>query len=179
MINAEIADAHSFSDAALGLAQGIVVRDHKIYAYGDMLWASPRMGVIREYDDNLVSTGRQIRLNCDGKPLIVHPTGLTWDSHFGTFLGDTVSGKATIYRIDWDRAWADGTLDHAVLDTINDDAAKNGCRPTLVETGGRTLLATADYGNISPELRLYDPEAMLKAGRTSAPGVIVHRVPCS
>jgi hypothetical protein len=44
--------------------------------------------------------------------------------------------------------------------------------------GGRTLLATADYGAVRPELRLYDPERMLKAGRTSAPGVVVHRVLC-
>jgi hypothetical protein len=41
---------------------------------------------------------------------------------------------------------------------------------------GRRLLATADYGEIRPEIRLLDPERLLIAGRTSAPGVIVHRV---
>jgi hypothetical protein len=110
--------------------------------------------------------------------LLIHPTGLTWDARFGTFLGDTVNKRAVIYRLDWDRAWAEGSLDHAVLDTIDDDAAVNGCRPTLVQVGGKTLLASADYGDIRPELRLYDPEAMLKAGRTSAPGVVVHRILC-
>jgi hypothetical protein len=65
-----------------------------------------------------------------------------------------------------------------VLATIDDDAAINGCRPTFVEVDGRTLLATADYGDVRPELRLYDPDALLKAGRTSAPGVVVRRVLC-
>ncbi len=176
--DAEVADAQTFTDTDLGAAQGIAVRDGKVYAYGDVWGASPRMGVIREYDRNLSPTGRQIKLGRGGKPIIIHPTGLTWDRRFGTFLGDTVLKKAVIYHLDWERAWADGTLDRAVLDTIDDDAAINGCRPTFVEVGGRTLLATADYGDVRPELRLYDPEAMLKAGRTSAPGVVVRRVLC-
>ena len=176
--DAEVAEARRFTDTALGAAQGVAVRDGKVYAYGDVYGSSPRMGIIREYDRGLVPTGRQVKLGRGGKPLIIHPTGLTWDSRFGTFLGDTVLKKAIIYRLDWDRAWADGTLDHAVLDTFDDDAAINGCRPTFVEAGGRTLLATADYGDVRPEIRLYDPEAMLRAGRTSAPGVVVHRVLC-
>jgi len=176
--DAEVAEARTFTDPALGAAQGVAVRDGKVYAYGDVYSASPRMGVMREYDQNLAPTGRQVKLGRGGRPLIIHPTGLTWDRRFGTFLGDTVLKKAVIYKLDWDRAWADGTLDRAVLATIDDDAAINGCRPTLVEVDGRTLLATADYGDVRPELRLYNPEAMLKAGRTSAPGVVVHRVLC-
>ena len=58
---------------------------------------------------------------------------------------------------------------------IDDDAATNGCRPTFVTVGGRTFLATSDYGDIRPEIRLYDPEALLAAKRSSGPGVIVHR----
>jgi hypothetical protein len=176
--DAEVSDARKFTDNALGAAQGVAVRDGKIYAYGDVYGATPRMGILREYDRNLSPTGRQVKLGRDGKPLLIHPTGLTWEARYGTFLGDTVNKRAVIYRLDWDRAWAEGSLDHAVLDTIDDDAAINGCRPTLVQVGGRTLLATADYGDVRPEIRLYDPEAMLKAGRTSAPGVVVHRVLC-
>jgi hypothetical protein len=176
--DAEVADARKVTDSALGAAQGVAVREGKIYAYGDVYSSSPRMGVIREYDRDLVPTGRQVTLGLGGKPLIIHPTGLTWDPRFGTFLGDTVLKKAVIYRLDWDRAWADGSLDHAVLATLDDDAAINGCRPTFVEVGGRTLVATADYGDVRPELRLYDPDALLKAGRTSAPGVVVQRVLC-
>jgi hypothetical protein len=59
---------------------------------------------------------------------------------------------------------------------IDDDAAINGCRPTLVSFGGQTLLATSDYGDIHPEIRLYDPEALLAARRSSASGVIMHRI---
>lgn len=137
MADAEVADARRVTDTALGAARGIAVRDGKVYAYGDDYGGSPRMGVIREYDRNLTPTGRQVKLGRGGKPLIVHPTGLTWDRRLGTFLGDTVLKKAVISRLDWDRAWADGTLDQAVLDTIEDDAAINGCRPTLVEVGDR------------------------------------------
>jgi hypothetical protein len=103
---------------------------------------------------------------------------LTWDDKWGTFLGDTVQKKARIYRLDWKRLLADDNLDSAVLAEIDDDAAANGCRPLFVRLAGRTLLATSDYGDVHPEIRLYDPEAMLAAGRTSAPGVVVHRVLC-
>ena len=166
------------TDLGLGAVQGVVVRDGKVYAYGDVFQANPRVGVIREYEPDLRPTGRLVWLRKDGQPLILHPTGLTWDQHWGTFLGDTVLGKAVIYQLDWDRAWRDGNLDHAVLAAIPDDAAINGCRPAFVTVAGRTLLASADYGDVRPELRLYDVGAMLVAGRTSAPGVVAHRVLC-
>ncbi len=148
----------------------MAVRDGKVYAYGDVWGANPRVGVIREYDLDLRPTGREVWLRKAGKPLILHPTGLTWDARFGTFLGDTVNKKATIYRLDWERAWHDGNLDSAVLDAIEDDAAVNGCRPEFVTVGGRTLLATADYGDVRPEIRLLDPEALLKAATDQRPG---------
>ena len=166
------------TDLGLGAVQGIAVRDGKVYAYGDLVRATPRVGVLREYDLDLVPTGRVVWLRREGKPLILHPTGLTWDRLWGTFLGDTVRKKAVIYRLDWERAWRDGDLDHAVRDVLDDDAAINGCRPTFVTLGGRTLLATSDYGDVRPEIRLYDPEALLAAGRSSGPGVVVHRVLC-
>lgn len=174
--NAALATTRIVTDTELGAGQGIAVRDGKIYAYGDVWSKVPRVGVVREYDLNLKPTGRAIWLRRAGKPLIVHPTGLTWDAHWGTFLGDTVKKKAAIYRLDWERAWADGNLDNAVLNVIEDDAAINGCRPTFVTVQGRRLLATADYGDTHPEIRTYDPETMLKAGRSKAPGVVVHRI---
>jgi hypothetical protein len=176
--NATVAVSQTITDLGLGAVQGIVLRDGKVYAYGDLVRDSPRIGVIREYDLDLRATGRSVRLSRSGAPLIIHPTGLTWDKRLGTFLGDTVKKKAIIYRLDWERAWSDGNLDHAVVATVDDDAAINGCRPLLVTVGGRTLLATADYGDVRPELRLYDPEKLLAAGRSSAPGVVVHRVLC-
>ncbi len=164
------------TDATLGAGQGVLVRDGKVYAFGDVYNAKPRVGVIREYSLDLKPTGRTVWLRSGGKPTILHPTGLTWDSKFGTFLGDTVNRKATIYRIDWERAWRDGNLDSSILDICQDDASINGCRPEFVSVGGRTLLATADYGDVRPELRLLDPDRLLAEHRTSAPGVVVHRI---
>ena len=109
---------------------------------------------------------------------MLHPTGLTWDANFGCFLGDTVNTMATIYKLDWPRALQDGNLDAAVLAVIHDDAATNGCRPEFVTVSGRRLLATADYGDLHPAVRLYDVERLMAAGRSSAPDVCVATIPC-
>ena len=45
--------------------------------------------------------------------------------------------------------------------------------------GQRWLVATADYGALNNEVRLYDPEALKTAARTSEPGVLVRRFRCS
>jgi hypothetical protein len=87
-----------------------------------------------------------------------------------------VNKKARIYHLDWERAWRDGNLDASILTVVEDDAAVNGCRPEFVTLEGRIFLATADYGEIRPEIRLLDPELLVKAMRTSAPGVVVHRI---
>ena len=122
-------------------------------------------------------TGRDIQLARNGKPLLVHPTGLTWDARFGCFLGDTVNKVATIYKLDWQKALEKGNLDSAVLAVIRDDAATNGCRPEFVTLKGRRLLATADYGDVRPAVRLYDPQRLVAAGRSSAPGACVATIP--
>src|SRR4051794_33516983 len=56
--DAVIADAQRFTDGTLGAAQGVVVHEDKVYAYGDVDQANPRVGVIREYDLDLKPTGR-------------------------------------------------------------------------------------------------------------------------
>jgi len=178
LADAAVENAKKVTDERLGACQGIAIRDGRIYAYGDVYSAKPRVGVLREYDMELKPTGHEVWLRQAGRPLIIHPTGLTWHERWGTLLGDTVKKKAVIYRIDWDRAWNEGNLDHAVRDVIDDDAAINGCRPTFVVLGGRTLIATADYGDIHPEIRLYDPDLLLKAHRSSAPGIEVARMLC-
>ena len=48
----------------------------------------------------------------------------------------------------------------------------------FVSLGGKTYLATADYGDVHPEIRLYDTDRLLAAGRSSAPGGHHHRVLC-
>jgi hypothetical protein len=176
--NALVVEARTVTCEGLGAAQGVSLRDGKIYLYGDVWDANPRVGVIREYTADLKPTGRVVWLRRDGKPLLTHPTGLTWHPKWGCFLGDTVKTKAVIYRLDWERALADGHLDRAVLDVIDDDAAVQGCRPEFVTLSGKSYLATSDYGAARPEVRLYDPEKMLAAKRTSAPGVVAHRFLC-
>jgi hypothetical protein len=174
--NAIVENATTLTAEGLGAMQGVSFRDGMVYLYGDVWNANPRVGVIREYTTDYKPTGRVVWLRRAGQPLLLHPTGLTWHEPWGTFLGDTVKKKAVIYRFDWKRAWEDGNLDHAVQDMIDDDAAVNGCRPEFVELEGKAYLATADYGDARPEVRLYDPEKMLAARRTSAPGVVVHRI---
>jgi hypothetical protein len=168
-------DAKVLTMDGLGAMQGVSFHDRKVYLYGDCYDLKPRVGVIREYSANFRATGRVIWLRDRDKPLLRHPTGLTWHPRWGTFLGDTVAHKGVIYRFDWDLALQDGDLSRAVLAIVEDDAAINGCRPEFVSLNGRDLLATADYGDIRPEVRLYDPQKLLAVHRTSAPGVIAHR----
>jgi hypothetical protein len=92
MLDAELDISARLTDMGLGAAQGVIVRDGRIYGYGDLVRDAPRVGIIREYDGNLKATGRAVRLTRRQQPLIVHRTGLTWDDRFGTFLGDTVGG---------------------------------------------------------------------------------------
>ena len=167
--NAVLTQPRASPTWASGAVQGVVVRDGKVYAYGDVVSAKPRVGVIREYDLELNATGRVVWLRRDDKPLILHPTGLTWDTRIGTFLGDTVLKKAIIYRLDWARAWHDGNLDHAVLDVIDDDAAINGCRPTLGHASAAgpfwRLLITAMS---APRSVSTTPKPLMAAKRSSA-----------
>jgi hypothetical protein len=176
--NADLDRVTTQTMTGLGAMQGVGFRDDNVYLFGDVWDAKPRVGVLREYTRDYEATGRVVWLRREGVPLIRHPTGLAWHKRWGTFLGDTVNRKAVIYRLDWERAWADGDLSRAVLDVIDDDAAVNGCRPEFVTLGGRDYLATADYGDVRPEVRLYDPEKLLRAKRSSAPGVVAHRFLC-
>jgi hypothetical protein len=173
--NAAIADLQFHTDVSLGAAQGVSYRERKLYFYGDVYAAKPRVGIIREYTLDMQPTGRDIQLSRAGKPLICHPTGLCWDKRFGCFIGDTVNKVGHIYQLDWNKALADGNLDHAVLAEILDDTATNGCRPEYVSLGNRRLLATADYGDVHPEVRLYDPALLVSLHHSAAPGVCVYR----
>lgn len=176
MADTSVSEGKLVSGEGLGDAQGGAWLNGKIYLYGDLSGATPRMGVIREYDENLVPTGRVVSLTQGGKPLLTHPTGLTQHPVYGTLLGDTVNQVGKIYSIDWERALTDGTLDRAVKTVVTDDAAVNGTRPLFVEVGGKTLVATADYGDKTPKIRLYDPKRLLESGKSSAPGVLVSTI---
>jgi hypothetical protein len=165
----------------LGACQGASEHDGFVYLYGD---ANP--GVIRQYTvaggdvPHLDYTGLEISLTRNGVNLINHPTGLTWNPQFGTYLGNTVTKtkKGTIYHLDWPRMLIEKNLDHAVLNAIDDDLAVQGCRPEFVRRGDRWLLATADYGNVDNAVRVYDPARLAVVSKTSEPGVLVERHPC-
>src|SRR5436190_22869978 len=47
--NAVLTQARVQTDATLGDAQGASLRDGKLYIYGDVSTAKPRVGVLREY----------------------------------------------------------------------------------------------------------------------------------
>jgi hypothetical protein len=164
----------------LGAAQGAAYYQGKVYLYGD---ANP--GVIREYQPvdtpngfRLDYTGLEIKLTRASVNLIKHPTGLAFHPTLGVFLGNTVNRKGTIFRLDWAAMLRDRTLDHAVLSEITDDAAVNGSRPELVNYQGQLLIATSDYGNRDNRLRLYEPEALARATKTSDAGVLAASWPC-
>lgn len=161
----------------IGAAQGLFLHDGFIYLFGDA-----ETGVIREFalefnPLRLQPTGRIIRLTINGIDACPHPTGLTHHPEYGTWLSDTVRQRGTLMRIDWERALRDGNLDSAMLHSLPDDIARNGSRLEFARYQGRWVLATADYGDATPELRLYDPQTLASATATSDAGVLIRRWP--
>jgi hypothetical protein len=158
--------------ADMGAVQGLEVRDNRLYVYADR-----GTGVIREFTVRTgvvpVWTGREIDLGA----LASHPTGLTTMSGFGSFLGSTVNQQGVIFKVDWSALWRTGNFARSITNMVVDDLAVNGSRPEFVRVGGRWLIATADYGDTGNEIRLYDPDALTTARKTSAPGVLVARFP--
>jgi hypothetical protein len=164
----------------IGAGQGAALVGDLIYLYGDA-----DTGIIREYTldrdaPDLVPTGRAIELTRGGENILPHPTGLTHHPEHGTFLGDTVRQRGVIWTIDLDRALADGSLDHAVLNQTVDDLARNGTRPELVRYGGQWLVATASYGPES-SLRFLRPDRLASVSRTSTDAIArppeMHEIP--
>lgn len=173
--DAALKDAQTHTVPDIGAGQGVSFIGDKLYIYGDRYDVKPRVGVIREYTQDVKPTGRSITLTENGKPVITHPTGLTSDEKFGCYLGDTVDGKAVIYRLDWEKALKAGNLDGAILSRTEDDIAVNGCRPVFVTLGKDRYLATADYGDRTPQVRLYDPAKLAAAKKTSEKGILAYR----
>src|SRR5215469_756998 len=96
----------------LGACQGASIHDGFVYLYGDLYQnhqSGP--GVIRQYSfapdaqgvPHLTYTGVEILLTLHGQTVINHPTGLTWNPTYGTYLGNTVTKtkKGTIYHLNW------------------------------------------------------------------------------
>ena len=175
---------HTVTIDSLGACQGISYQHGRIFLYGDR-----ETGMIREYKmkgDSLVYQHREYSLTKDGKDVINHPTGIAWNGKGPTFIGNSIrlnaegtKWKAVIYAVDWKGLLKTHTLDHQIINTIEDDACIQGTRPEYVQYNGKWYVATADYGSRNNEVRLYDPEALSKASKTSDKGVLVKKFSCT
>ena len=176
--NATLSNIQKFTVPEIGACQGVAIINNKLYFYGDRYDVVPRQGVIKEYTLDMKPTGRQLWLNQNKTPRLTHPTGIAYLDKNNVFIGNTVDQKGTIFLIDWELAWQDGKLDRAIKHEVVDDKMINGCRPVAVAVNGRRLIATSDYGNQGNEIRLYAAQALAKASKTSAAGVLVARFLC-
>ena len=168
---------------SLGACQGVAYIKGKAYLYGDR-----EAGVIREYDvvgDTLVFTKKEMMLTLDGTDIINHPTGIAHNGSGPAFIGNSIrlnkegtAWKAVIYVVDWEGLLRTRTLDGNLLKIIEDDACIQGTRPEYVSYQNKAYVATADYGGKSNEVRLYDPEALLRSSKTSDAGVLVKKFTC-
>ena len=173
----------SLSIDSLGACQGVSFIDDKVYLYGDR-----EVGMVREYaldGDSLLYSGHEYRLTVDGKDVINHPTGMAYQPGQPVFMGNSIRlnpegtlWKAVIYQVDWAGLKKQGTLDGNLLKTIEDDACIQGTRPEYVKYQNKWYVATADYGDKRNEVRLYDPEKLKKAAKTSEPGVLYKKFTC-
>ena len=169
---------------SLGACQGVSYQDGKIFLYGDR-----ETGVIREYrlsGDSLQYQDKEIRLTIAGQDLINHPTGIAVHGDLPVFIGNSVRlnaegtlWKAVIYQVNWAGLLQTRTLDGNLISTIDDDTCIQGTRPEYVQYQDKWYVATADYGGKANEVRLYDPTALAKAGKTSEKGVLVKKFTCS
>ncbi len=179
----------------IGACQGVMVLDGSVWLYGDrgkgivrrLEWAGvdangkPSLRDSREnyelmlYRNLFAKNDQETKLSSN---LIPHPTGLTFNRELGTFIGNTVNQKGTIYHFFWEGFTESGNLDDWVYNVTSDDLAVNGTRPEFVRFNGQWFIATADYGDKANQLRLYDPEKLAKAKRTSDPGVRVAAFDC-
>ncbi len=173
----------SLSIDSLGACQGVSFIDQKVYLYGDR-----EVGMVREYaveGDSLLYSGNEYRLTVDGQDVINHPTGIAYQLGQPVFMGNSIRlnpegtlWKAVIYRVDWAGLKKQGTLDRNLLKTIEDDACVQGTRPEYVKYQNKWYVATADYGDKRNEVRLYDPEKLQNADKTSEPGVLFKKFSC-
>jgi hypothetical protein len=182
--NLNLTITRSFTADSLGACQGISYHQNKAYLYGDR-----EVGMMRIYDvksEELVYTGREIRFTENGQDVIGHPTGIAYNGISPTFIGNSIrlnkegtAWRAVIYCVNWDRLLQTKTLDGNLLNTIEDDACIQGTRPEYIKYNNKWYVATADYGNKKNEVRLYDPEKLSKAKKTSEPGVLVKKFACT
>jgi hypothetical protein len=169
---------------SLGACQGVSYQKGRLFLYGDR-----EFGMIREYalsGDSLVYLNKEYALTEKGADVINHPTGIAWNGHSPTFIGNSIrldsagtKWRAVIYCVNWNGLLNTGSLDSNLLNTIEDDACIQGTRPEYVQYKGKWYVATADYGNKGNEVRLYDPALLQHAKKTSEKGILVKKFTCT
>lgn len=174
----------SFTIDSLGACQGISYQQGRLFLYGDR-----EVGMIREYKtdhDSLVWLHKEYRLTLNDTDVINHPTGIAWNGKGPVFMGNSIRlnpegtrWKAMIYCINWEGLLHSGTLDGNLLNTIEDDTCVQGTRPEYVQYNNKWYVATADYGNKRNEVRLYNPQLLQHARKTSEQGVLVKKFQCT
>ncbi|AUD07114.1 hypothetical protein [Spirosoma pollinicola] len=183
-VDVNLALSSSLTLDSLGACQGVSYQGNKAYLYGDR-----EVGVIRTYTvekNNITYTGQEVKLTEGGQDVINHPTCIAYTGKGPTFIGNSIrlnpegtKWRAVIYNVNWEGLLRTGTLDGNLLNTIEDDACIQGTRPEYVQYQNKWYVATADYGDKRNEVRLYDPERLATAKKTSDPGVVVKRFTCS
>lgn len=169
---------------SLGACQGISYQNGNIFLYGDR-----EVGMIRKFKmvgDSLFYQGQEYKLTQKGEDVINHPTGIAYNGSSPTFIGNSIrlnaegtKWRAVIYCVDWKGLLRTGTLDGNLINTIEDDACIQGTRPEYVKYEGKWYVATADYGDHGNEVRLYDPEKLKTASKTSEQGVLYKKFTCT
>jgi hypothetical protein len=169
---------------SLGACQGVSYQSGRIFLYGDR-----EVGMIREFkmvNDSLVYQHKEVKLTQNGQDVINHPTGIAYNGSGPTFIGNSIrlnaegtKWRAVIYCVNWKGLLQTGTLDGNLINTIEDDACIQGTRPEYVKYNNKWYVATADYGDHGNEVRLYDPEKLTKASKTSEEGVVFKKFICT
>jgi len=181
-INMQLVKAASVD--SLGACQGASFQKGKLFLYGDR-----EVGMIREYKiegDSIIYQNNEIKLTINGKDVINHPTGIAVHSNMPTFIGNSIRlnpegtlWKAVIYSVNWEHLQKTKTLDENLLNTIEDDTCIQGTRPEYVEYKNKWYVATADYGDKTNEVRLYDPALLATAKKTSDKKVLYKKFSCT
>lgn len=174
----------SYSVDSLGACQGVSYQKGRVFLYGDR-----EIGMIREYkinSDSLLYINKECKLTVNGKDVINHPTGIAFNGKTPTFIGNSIRlnpegtlWKAVIYSVNWEGLLKTGTLDGNIVNTIEDDACIQGTRPEYVQYKNKWYVATSDYGPERNEVRLYNPQLLQRAKKTSEKGVLAAKFTCT
>ncbi len=179
-----ISITQSYKIDSLGACQGASYQNGNVFLYGDR-----EVGMIRQYKlsgDSLVYMNKEMKLTMHDTDVINHPTGMAYHDKLPFFMGNSIRlnkegtlWRAVIYCINWQGLQQTGTLDGNLLNTIEDDACIQGTRPEYVKYKKKWYVATADYGDHGNEVRLYNPDFLSKAKKTTEPGVLYKKFTCT